>query len=162
MVIGGRCGGYWWLWCVVVVVVAAIISKDLNQLHFEVVVVHSQDEERDEVVVVFCVNTGRLLGTFEGSRESLLGGGVSLLFLMPFCHLFTFRWSSESNPEWHHGSEESCQRWPPALGSNSGSSEKVLPKLLFLAFSLCFLNPCWTTGLSIVLPHPLLCLPSTG
>ena len=83
MVIGGRCGGYW---CVVVVVVAAIISKDLNQLHFEVVVVHSQDEERDEVVVVFCVNTGRLLGTFEGSRESLLGGGASLLFLMPFCH----------------------------------------------------------------------------
>jgi len=41
----------------------------------QVVVVHSQDEERDEVVVVFCVNTGRLLGTFEGSRESLLGGG---------------------------------------------------------------------------------------
>ena len=56
------------------------ISKDLIQLHFEVVVVHSQDEERDEVVVVFCVNTGRLLGTFEGSRESLLGGGV-LVFL---------------------------------------------------------------------------------
>ena len=44
------------------------------------VVVHSQDEERDEVVVVFCVNTGRLLGTFEGARESLLGGGGSSLF----------------------------------------------------------------------------------
>ena len=40
---------------------------------------HSQDEERDEVVVVFCVNTGRLLGTFEGARESLLGGGGSLV-----------------------------------------------------------------------------------
>ena len=41
---------------------------------------HSQDEERDEVVVVFCVNTGRLLGTFEGARESLLGGGESIVF----------------------------------------------------------------------------------
>ena len=39
---------------------------------------HGQDDERDEVVVAFCVNTGRLLGTFEGSRESLLGGGGSL------------------------------------------------------------------------------------
>ena len=54
-------------------------------LCFEVVVVHSQDEERDEVVVVFCVNTGRLLGTFEGSRESLLGGGAVLLFMLCFC-----------------------------------------------------------------------------
>ena len=94
MVVIGGCGAWWSLWCVVVVVVAAIISKDLIQLHLKVVVVHSQDEERDEVVVVFCVNTGRLLGTFEGSRESLLGGGASLLFLMPFCHLFTFRWGS--------------------------------------------------------------------
>ena len=42
----------------------------------EVVVVHSQDDERDEVAVVFDVNTGRLLGTFEGARESLLGGGT--------------------------------------------------------------------------------------
>ena len=84
----------------------------------EVVVVHSQDDERDEVVVVFCVNTGRLLGTFEGSRESLLGGGARLLFLIRFSCNFTFRWSSESNPEWHHGSEESCWRWPPPVGSN--------------------------------------------
>ena len=45
------------------------------------VVVHGQDEERDEVVVAFCVNTGRLLGTFEGSRESLLGGGGSIPLL---------------------------------------------------------------------------------
>ena len=45
------------------------------------VVVHGQDDERDEVVVAFCVNTGRLLGTFEGSRESLLGGGGSLPLL---------------------------------------------------------------------------------
>ena len=42
---------------------------------------HGQDDERDEVVVAFCVNTGRLLGTFEGSRESLLGGGGSLPLL---------------------------------------------------------------------------------
>ena len=42
---------------------------------------HGQDDERDEVVVAFCVNTGRLLGTFEGSRESLLGGGRSLPLL---------------------------------------------------------------------------------
>ena len=68
---------------------------------------HSQDEERDEVVVVFCVNTGRLLGTFEGSRESLLGGGASRLFLVLFLCQFLFRWSCESNPEWHYGSEES-------------------------------------------------------
>lgn len=52
------------------------------------VVVHSQDDERDEVVVVFCVNTGRLLGTFEGSRESLLGGGAGLLFLMLFLSFY--------------------------------------------------------------------------
>ena len=49
---------------------------------------HSQDDERDEVVVVFCVNTGRLLGTFEGSRESLLGGGAGLLFLMLFLSFY--------------------------------------------------------------------------
>ena len=50
----------------------------------EVVVVHSQDDERDEVAVVFDVNTGRLLGTFEGARESLLGGGTILLFGVVF------------------------------------------------------------------------------
>ena len=49
---------------------------------------HSQDEERDEVVVVFCVNTGRLLGTFEGSRESLLGGGTCLLFSAVFLSVY--------------------------------------------------------------------------
>ena len=65
--------------------VVGLFSK--FNFHFEVVVVHSQDEERDEVVVVFCVNTGRLLATFEGARESLLGGGGSFLswwFSLPF------------------------------------------------------------------------------
>ena len=49
-----------------------------HHFYLQVVVVHGQDDERDEVVVAFCVNTGRLLGTFEGSRESLLGGGGSI------------------------------------------------------------------------------------
>ena len=38
-----------------------------------------------------------------------------------------FRWSSESNPKWHYGSEESCRWWPPSLGCNWGSSEEVFP-----------------------------------
>ena len=54
----------------------------------EVAVVNSQDEERDEVVVVFCVNTGIILGTFEGSRESLRGGGGIPLFLVLFLPVF--------------------------------------------------------------------------
>ena len=74
-----------------------------------------------------------------------------------FCH-FTFRWSCESNPEWHYGSEESCWRRPPSAGRNWGSSEEVL----FLAFLFCFLIPRWNAGLSIVPHHLLLCLPSTG
>ena len=52
----------------------------MSKFNFEVVVVNTEDEERDEVVVVFCVNTGRILGTFEGSRESLRGGGTIRLF----------------------------------------------------------------------------------